>query len=336
MKPVDPAAGELPESQGVGQVRPRLSHALSGAKLRDYGIVIGLLALFVGLSLSSEVFLTTQNMKNLVDQSVAVGMIACAGTLVIIAGGFDLSAGAIFAVSAIVGASVANSVGPEAGIAVGVAAGAALGLVNGLICTVGRINHFVGTLGTSIVFAGLATAISGGSLIIISDTSFGNLATTEIFGFKSATVIFVLFALLCAFLLNRTVFGRHVFATGGNLSASRLSGIATNRIQGLTYVLSGAAAGLAGLLIASRTLSVNSQTGAGIIFDALAAILIGGNSVLGGEGAIWRTMVGVFILALISNGFNLLGYDPLYQQVVTGSIILIAVGADAWARQART
>lgn len=301
--------------------------------LRDYGILLGLVALFIYLSLASDVFLTTNNMRNLVDQAVAVGLIACAGTLVIIAGGFDLSAGAIFAVAALVGAEVANSSGSELGILAGLGVGVLLGLANGILCTVGRINHFVGTLGTSIVFAGMASAIGGGSLILIAPQSFGNLASTEVLGLKSSTLIFVVFTGFCAFILGRTVFGRQIFATGGNLVASRLSGVPINRTLMATYVLSGFAAALAGLIVASRTLSVNSNTGAGIIFDALAAILIGGNSVLGGEGAIWRTVVGVFILATIANGFNLLGIDPLYQQMVTGAIILLAVGADAWARR---
>jgi len=136
---------------------------LSLSTLRDYGIVFFLVALFIGLSLGTDTFLTVTNLKNVVDGSVAMGLIACAGTLVIIAGGFDLSAGAIFAVSAIVGAKVSNSTSPELGIVVGVLAGCGLGLINGLLCTVGRINDFVGTLGTSIAYGGMATAISGSS-----------------------------------------------------------------------------------------------------------------------------------------------------------------------------
>jgi ribose transport system permease protein len=313
---------------------PRVpSRGVSLSRVRDYGIVVFVVVLFVVLSFSSGVFLTVGNLKNVVDGSVAMGMIACAGTLVIIAGGFDLSAGAVFAVAAIVGAKASNSLGAGAGVGIGVLVGAGLGLVNGVLCTVGRINHFVGTLGTSIAFAGIATAISGSSLILIASSGFGDLAGTDIAGFNSSTVIFVVVALVCAFLLNRTVFGRHVFGSGGNLSAARLSGVPVNRVLIGCYVLSGAVAGLAGLIVASRTLSVNAQTGTNIIFDALAAILIGGNSVLGGEGAIWRTIVGVFVLALISNGFNLLGIDPLYQQIVNGTIILIAVAMDAWTRR---
>ena len=126
---------------------------------------------------------------------------------------------------------------------------------------------------------------------------------------------------------------RLLFGAGGNLSAARLSGVPVNRTLIGCYVLSGGVAALAGVIVAARSLSVSATTGSNIIFDALAAILIGGNSAFGGEGAIWRTVVGVAILAVISNGFNLLGIDPLYQQIVSGTIILVAVGADAWTRR---
>ncbi len=301
--------------------------------LRDYGIVAFLVLLFVVLSLTTDTFLTVNNLKNVVDGAVAMGLIACAGTIVIIAGGFDLSAGAIFAVSAIVGVKVSNEASPLVGIVVGVVVGCGLGLINGLLCTVGRINDFVATLGTMIAFGGAATAISGSGLLLINDPSFGNFANTDVLGFHLSTWILVAIALFCAFLLNRTVFGRQVFGTGGNLAAARLSGVPINRVKAAAYVLSGGVAAVAGLIVAARSLSVSATTGSSIIFDALAAILIGGNSVLGGEGAIWRTMVGVFILAVISNGFNLLGVDPLYQQIVSGTIILVAVGADAWTRR---
>jgi ribose transport system permease protein len=325
----EPSVATVPPVAGDARRRPALKHST----LRDYGIVVFLVVLFVVLCFSSDVFLTSNNLKNVIDGAVPMGMIACAGTLVIIAGGFDLSAGAIFAVAAIIGAKVCNASNPEVAILAGVAVGAGLGLVNGLLCTVGRINDFVGTLGTSIAYQGMATAISGSSLIIINDQAFGNLSDTQVAGIKMGTLILLGSALLCALILNRTVLGRHVFGTGGNRKAARLSGVPVNRTLAATYVLSGTLAGLAGLIVASRTLSVNASTGSNIIFDALAAILIGGNSVLGGEGAIWRTMVGVAILALISNGFNLLGIDPLYQQIVNGTIILVAVGMDAWARR---
>jgi ribose transport system permease protein len=303
------------------------------ATLRNYGVIAFLVALFIGLSLGTDTFLTESNLKNVLDGAVPVGLIACAGTIVLMAGGFDLSAGAIFAVSAIVGAKVSNDLSPIVGIVAGILTGCGLGLVNGLLCTVGRINHFVGTLGTMIAYGGMAVALSGSGLILISDPSFANIANTDLLGVHVSSWILVALALLCGFLLNWTVFGRHVFGAGGNVAAARLSGVPINRTLTAAYVLSGGFAATAGLIVAARSLSVSATTGANLIFDALAAILIGGNSVYGGDGAIWRTAVGVFILALISNGFNLLGVDPIYQQVVSGSLILIAVGLDAWVRQ---
>jgi ribose transport system permease protein len=311
----------------------RRARRLSGATLREYGIVLVLLVLFVALALSSDAFLTTTNLKNVIDGAVPVGLVACALTIVILAGGFDLSAGAIFAVSAILGVKLSNSVSPVVGIAGGIAVGCGLGLINGLLCTVGRVNHFVGTLGTWIAFGGAATAISAGSLILVKDPSFANLANADVLGFHLSTWIFLATALFFGFLLNRTTFGRQAFGTGGNIAAARLAGISVNRTIATTYVLSGGFAALAGLIVAGRSLSVNADTGSGLIFEAIAAFLIGGNSVHGGVGAIWRTVVGVFILALIANGLNLLGMDPIYQRIVQGTVIVIAVAVDAWTRQ---
>lgn len=326
---------DTPSSSGSARSAGLARRALTTRlfTIRDYGIVASLVCLFVALSLSADKFLTINNVRNVIDNSVATGLVACAGTIVIIAGGFDLSAGSIFAVSAVVGVTASNGISPLAGIIIGILVGCGLGLVNGLLCTVGRINHFVGTLATMIAYGGVATAISGSGLILIRDPSFANIANTEVFGINLSTWIFVAIALLCMFLLNRTVFGRHVFGAGGNISTARLSGVPVNRTLIAAYMFSGASAALAGLIVAARSLSVTPTTGANIIFDALAAILIGGNSLFGGEGAIWRTIVGVLILALISNGFNLLGFDPLYQQIVSGTIILVAVGTDAWARR---
>ncbi len=301
--------------------------------VREYGIAIFLVLLLVVLALTSDVFLTTNNLRNVVEAAVPMGLVAIGGTLVIIAGGFDLSAGAILTVGAVTGALVSNAASPWVGVLAGLGAGVGLGLFNGLLVTVGRVNAFVGTLATSIGFAGLAVALCSSSIVLISDESFGDLAGTKVAGIKSATLILVASALLLAFLLNRTVFGRYIFGIGGNATAARLSGVPSTRTIATTYVLSGFFAALGGVIVASRAGTVSGTTGGTIIYDALAAILIGGNSVLGGEGAIWRTTVGVAILALIANGANLNGVDPLYQQILTGVIILVAVGMEAWTRR---
>jgi len=310
-----------------------LGRARSLDVLRNYGILIFLIAMFVALAFASNTFLTASNLKNVINDASAVGMIAAAGTLVIIAGGFDLSAGSIFAASAVIAAKVSNASGPELAVVVALAAGCGMGLINGLLTTYGRINPFVGTLGTMIAFDGMAVALTGSGVLIINNGSFANISNLNIFGFAISSWYLLVAALICGFLLNRTVFGQHIFAAGGNRFAALLSGVPLNRTLTLTYVLSGAFAAVAGLAVAGQSLSVDPTGGDTLIFQALAAIMIGGNSVWGGEGAIWRTMVGVFITTLIVNGFNLLGINPLYQQIANGALICIAVGTDTWVRR---
>lgn len=309
---------------------------LSASTLRDLGILLVPVLLFVLLAMASQQFLTVENLLNVVNRSVAVGLIAAAGTLVIVAGGFDLSAGSIFAVAAVLGALVSNTFGAWPGITAGLLAGCTLGLINGLLVGVGRVDHLVGTLGTMIAYGGLAIAIGGSGVILITDPAFGAFATTPLLGVRLSSWYLVIFFLVCAFLLNLTVFGRRIFAVGGNPAAARLSGVSVNRTLIGVYVLSGFAAALAGLVTAGASFSTRATSGSMLMFDALAAILIGGNSIRGGRGAMWRTLVGVATLVLISNGFNLMGIDPIYQQIVTGGIILIAVTADVWTRRRTT
>lgn len=311
-------------------------HRRSVQLLQDYSILAFLVGLFVFLAMTSDVFLTGRNLSNLVDQSVAVGLIACAGGLIIMGGGFDLSAGSIYLLSAVIAADASNVLGAGLGILAGLLAGALLGGVNALVCTVGKINSFVGTLATSIFFAGLATAISHGGFTYIHDESFGILSA-NLFGINISILLFVGFALVSAFLLNRTIWGYHLLAAGDNAEAAKLSGVSVNGTLAVGYVLSGFAAALAGVVVASRSLAVSSSSGVAnnVIFSALAAILVGGVSMRGGEGSIWRIMAGVFILALVGNGFNLNGVDPLYQQMLTGVLILVAVTVDIWVKGPR-
>jgi ribose transport system permease protein len=304
--------------------------------LRDGGVLVVLVLLFVVLSATTDAFLTSTNLLNVLDSATPLGIIAVAGTLVIISGGFDLSAGAVYTVAAIVATLASNATSVPLGLAAGLAAGLALGCWNGAICTVGRVNHFVGTLGTSIAFGGLATVISNAQLLELHDQRLGDLYGTQILGVNVVVYIFVIFAVACAVLLNKTVLGRHMIITGGNEEAARLSGISTTRVQVAAYALSGFAAALAGLVTLAQSLSVSDQTGGNsIIFEALAAILIGGVGVSGGRAAVWRPVVGVLLLSLIYNGIDLYGLNPLYQQAAAGTIILVAVLMDAWTRMSR-
>ena len=327
IKDLEPAAAVA----APGMARRETSRALR--LLRANATLAAFAALFLVLSVSSDAFLTSANLLNLLDQNAAIGIVACAGTLVVIAGGFDLSVGAVFAIAGVCAAKAANAGSPLLGLLAAIAVGAALGVGNGLLVTVGRINSFIGTLASMYMIRGLALVITGGFLITVEDPGFATLGTGRVAGVSYASLVFLAVAALTAVLLHRSVFGRHVFAAGDNPDAARLSGIPVARTRALTFVLSGACAGLAGAILASRVSTGQADAGAGMELAAIAAVVIGGTSIAGGEGAVWRSVVGVFLLALISNGFNLLDVEPVYQQIVQGAIIAIAVGADAWSRR---
>ncbi|GAA3526113.1 ABC transporter permease [Nocardioides daeguensis] len=312
--------------------RPRVVRL---SAVREYGIVVAFLAVFVFLSIRSEVFLTSGNLLNVLEQSAAVGIIACAGTLLLISGGFDLSVGATFALSGAVAAKMAEPLGAPLALLVGIAAGLAVGLLNGVLATVGRINPLVATLSSSIVVAGVALIVTEGFLISVDTPGFDRLGQGELFGISYATYLWGAFAVLCGAALNLTTYGRRVFAAGGNPEAARLSGIRVDLVRASTYALSGLAAGVAGVLVASRVSTGQADAGTGMEMQVIAAIVVGGTSIWGGQGAVWRTVLGVLLLALIDNGFNLLQVDPIYQQILQGAIILAAVALDAWSRQRR-
>lgn len=310
------------------RARPRVS------ALRDYGIVVSFVALFVTLSIASPVFFTKVNLLNVVDQSAAVGLIACGGTLVIIAGGFDLSVGGIYAISGVVAAQAVPHVGAWPAILLGTLLGAGFGFCNGFLTTVGRINPIITTLATALMIRGLSVAITGGFLVRVDDPAYAILGNSEFGGIKYTTWLFIAFAIAVAVLLSRTTLGRAIYAVGGNAEAARLSGVRVGVVRATTFVVSGLGAALAGVMISSRVATGQADTGIGIELTAIAAIVIGGTSILGGQGAIWRSVLGVLLLTLIGNGFNLLNVNPTYQQIFQGAIILGAVAIDAWSRRA--
>lgn len=303
------------------------------AAARDYGIVLAFVVLFVSLSMASDAFLTTTNLLNILDQWAAVGIIACGSTLVLIAGGFDLSVAAVYALAGVVAAKTAGSLGPELGLLMGVLVGVAAGAANGLIATIGRINPIIATLASGIVIRGLALAISGGMLLTVKDEGFTTLGRDTLLGVKLSIWLLVVVIAATAFLLHKTVYGRYIYAAGGNAEAARLSGVRVDRVRTSMYIVSAVTAALGGLIVASRVATGQADVGVGLEFDVIAAIVIGGTSILGGAGAIWRTVLGVLILALIGNGFNLLNVDINYQRMIYGGLILAAVGMDAWSRK---
>jgi len=319
-----------PATSRLGVARRGLGVGLTS--LRDYGIVVSFVVIFVFLTFKSNVFFTKVNLFNVLDQNSEFGIMAVGGTLVLIAGGFDLSVGAIFALTGVVAAKSAAHMDPTFALMLGALVGLAVGICNGIITTVGRINPIVGTLASGIIIQGIALVATNGLLINVTKPGFTSLGQGTIFTLHYSVLVWAGFALVGGFLLSRTIYGRYIFASGGNAEAARLSGVRVNLVRGSTYAISGLSAGVAGVLVASRVATGEADTAA-FPLTVIAGIVIGGTSILGGEGAIWRSVLGILLLALIGNGFNLLGVNPIYQQILQGSIILAAVAVDAWARK---
>jgi ribose transport system permease protein len=324
--------GTIAEGGARGVVR-----RIDLAVIRDYGVVVAFIGLFITLSASSPVFLTWQNMKNLAFQTAPVGIIAVGGTLVFIAGGFDLSVGAISGFSGIMAAKAFNSTGlglwPS--LILGALVGLGFGLGNGLLITLGRVNAFIATLATSIIINGLGQVVTHGNLVSVASDRFTTLGLGTLWGVNYPVFVWFGFAGVCGFLLSRTAFGRYVYAAGGNAEAARLSGVRVNVVRATTFAVSGLAAGIAGVILVSEVQTAQWNANTGIEFDAITAIVLGGTSLLGGEGAIWRSVLGAFFLQMIGNGFNLLGTTPELQYVIKGLILAAAVSLDAWARRRR-
>ena len=307
-------------------------HRIAGF-LQTYAVLVIGVILIVLLSLLSDSFLTLRNLLNILNQNAPLAIMASAMTLVIIGGGFDLSVAAIFAVAGVTAAWVALNLDPYVGLIVAPLVGAALGLINGVVITRLNVHSFLATIATSLVFKGVAIVISDGRLIPVRIDEFTWLGRDKFLGVFIAVYVLVAFALILTFVLNRTTLGRKIFSVGGNEEAAILSGIRTDRVKIATFVIAGLAAGLAAAISVSRISMGQASAGTGMELQAIAAVILGGTSIYGGVGAVWRSVAGVMLLALINNGFNILNADPFYRDLTTGLVILGAVGISAAGRR---
>ncbi|MDE0521117.1 MAG: ABC transporter permease [Boseongicola sp. SB0662_bin_57] len=297
--------------------------------LQTYAVLILIVALMVALTILSDSFLTLRNLLNILNQNAPLAIMASAMTLVIIVGGFDLSVGAIFAVGSVTSAWIALHVDPYLGLLLAPLIGLVLGVVNGMVITRLNVHSFLATIATSLIFKGVAIVISDGRLISVRIDSYIWLGRGKFLGVFNSIWIMVTFALILTFLLTRTTFGRRIFSVGGNEEAAILSGIRTHRIKIATFALAGLAAGLASIITTSRVALGQASAGQGMELQAIAAVILGGTSIYGGQGAVWRSLAGVFLLALINNGFNILNADPFFRDLTTGLVILAAIGVSA-------
>lgn len=301
-------------------------------RLRDYAIPALCAALFLALAASTPAFLTTLNLANVLDQWAPTLIVACGATIVIIAGGFDLSAGAVFAASGLIAAWGANHLG-LAGCLPALAFGLLIGAVNGAITTALRVHSFLVTLASALIIRGVGTAIVGGNVVITTNGAFRALERNGVGALHYPIFVATGVAAVLTVVLRRTAFGEQVHAVGGNVFAARSSGVRIDLVRVATFGVSGLLAALGGVLDASRSSGGQIAAGTGLEFTAITAVVLGGTRIFGGEGAIWRTAMGVALLALIGNGVNLSNIDAVYQQLIVGVVLLGAIAIDARTRR---
>lgn len=288
-----------------------------------------LIALFVGLSLASPYFLTYTNLSSVVRQTAVINTMALGMTMIIIAGGIDLSVGAVLAFSGLLGTMAMEAGLPIAyGVALGLLCGLFWGTTNGLLITQLKINPFIVTLGTLGIARGVTLIISNGLPVHRIPQQFSFLGEGNLLGVPFVLWILVFCAGLTHLILEHTRMGRYAFAIGSNPEAAYYTGIPVAFYTTAVYAYSGLLCGLAGMIEASRLMTGQPTAGQGYELQVIAAVVIGGGSLRGGEGSVVGTLVGAFIMGLLSNGSDLLGISPYLQQAIIGAVIILAVAVD--------
>jgi ribose transport system permease protein len=295
--------------------------------IRDVLPLVALLALIVFFSVRAEAFLSAANLTLISGQAGILLLASLGATLVIVAGSVDLSVGSIALLTGAVLASLINAgIGnPVLVVLIAVAVGAAIGLLNGVVFAYGRVPSFIATLGTLSLFAGIGLTILQGSTINFTDQGIRDLAIGQFIpNIQNAALIAVVAFLVVWFFARRTRFGLYVYAVGGNERVVELAGVNTRRVKVLILVVSGITAGLAGLLLTAQLGAAGPTTGSTILLDSVAAIVIGGTALSGGVGGVGRTVLGVLILTVLSNGLNQIGAADYTQTIIKGLVIIVA------------
>jgi ribose transport system permease protein len=279
----------------------------------------------------SERFVSFVNINNVLMQGAVLTVITIGMTYVIICGGFDLSVGSIVAFSGCVGALVMLETNAAVGVAAGIAIGAAIGLLNGVVVTILQVNPFIATLGTMVLFRGATMLATNGQPVVgehgLPDAFLG-FATERLLGIPYLVWLPILLFAVFAWVLHRTAYGVRIFATGGNTEAAYLAGVRVVRIRTSAYVWCGALAGAAGMMLASRLQSGQPTAGFFYELDSIAAVVLGGAALFGGEGKLYKSIIGVFIIVVLKNALNLADVHSYWQQVAIGAVIIAAAAAD--------
>ncbi|MBN8786158.1 MAG: ribose ABC transporter permease [Terrimonas sp.] len=298
--------------------------------LSRYGILIALLVICIILSIATPYFFTAQNLIIVLRQVSINGILAIGVTFVIIAGGIDLSLGSVVALTGVIAASFAHPGMYPVIVPVMLAllSGALIGAINGLTITLGKVAPFIVTLGMMTIARGLALVLSNGRPVTNLSPSFNFIGGGDVLYIPVPILLFVLVILISSVILKYTRIGRYIYAVGGNENAAKASGIRVARVKLFAYIMCSGLAALAGIVLASRITTGQPNAGIAYELDAIAAVVIGGTSLLGGRGSIAGTVIGVLIIGVINNGLDLLNVSSYYQQIIKGVIIVGAVLLD--------
>ncbi|MCW3489988.1 ABC transporter permease [Dethiobacter alkaliphilus] len=301
------------------------------------GVLIVLLALVILMSFLSDRFLTTLNIINLVRQISFIALIALGVTCVIITTGIDLSSGSIVGLTSVVVASYAhpNEYSLVVTLFMGLSVGIAAGLINGFLVAKVGLPPFIATLGMFTSARGLAMLYSGGRPVSGIKPEFVFLGAGQVFGIPVPIIILIVVAVAMHIMLNKTRFGRYIYAIGGNEQAAIISGVSVSKVKIAVYALAGFLASLAGVILTARISSGQPGLGVGFELDAIAAAVIGGTSLTGGLGSVMGTLSGALVIGVINNGMDLLGVSMYWQQITRGMIIVLAVFLDMQKRKGK-
>ncbi|MBW7571424.1 ABC transporter permease [Caproiciproducens faecalis] len=303
---------------------------------RNLAPIIAVLALCVALSITTNTFLVSTNLLSLLRQSCVNVLIAFGITCVLICGGIDLSVGSCAAAAGVITVRLANAGLPlVVCILTALVFGALLGLFNGYVISHTTIPPFIVTLSTQIIIRGVGYVVTGGQPTQCTNETFNLIGTGDLFGIPTPVFVVAFVFIVLFFIMNRTGFGRHVYATGGNAEAAKYAGVNTKSVQMRVFMMSGMLAALAGVVLAARLYSGQPSVGEGFERDAIAASVLGGTSFNGGVGTLGGTVVGALIIGVLNNGMNLLRINSYWQFVVRGCVILGAVYID-YLKKART
>lgn len=297
--------------------------------INKYKSLIGLVILCVIISVISPRFLNISNIMNVLTQVSVNAIIATGMTFVILTGGIDLSVGSTIAITGAVAASLMKTTNNVfLSVVTALIIGAIIGAINGIVISKGKIQAFIVTLATMTIFRGVTYVYTDGTPISGLGMSFMELGNKRVAGIPFPVIFTLIIFLIAGYIINQTRYGRYIYALGGNEDCARLSGINTDKVKAMVYVISGIAASLSGIIVTSRIGSASPNAGSGYELDAIAAVVLGGTSLAGGEGKISGTLIGAMIIGVLNNGLNLMNVSPFYQLIVKGIVILFAVLVD--------